>query len=566
MRPLTTAIAGFPLNFSRSLTLTLTLRGAIACVVAGVSVGLVGCDAGTSAADKQVRTDVASAQSATTPDGAIKALNEATRITGISASTSAVAKAALARTEFAQAMRIANQVARNEIDLHRLALEMEQLRALVETGNTMVASYQKHDPAGTVTKINAMIAKATGQGADGFWIDEGETKFLTQNALKQKISQLQQQEASLVAKVNELTSQRSAALEQGETLTRESLSQSGKESVETYNKGAAQRREAAARAIEIDQANSALVPVRADLAVAQGQLMVVDAAIAQLSGQVKQLNAGWAQVKEQIDAQLASSKRIVGDTSTQDQVSIAAKGVVFSNLAKSTSDLRESAVSLLNDASRHYGEAVTDADRLRQELQARTLDPALADAPEMVAWKAMLQTVDPVLYKVQQASALQALATLHAGRASVLAALDRLSKSVAPTLKTAGLTTPSELTDGPGDALARARAEAGESYKAASDLLAGVMEVPVTNTSPARLAYGKVGRATALYGLSQLAIASGDAATEASLIREAADVTSSITELPHSALPVFPERIRPKPVVAELAPAPTVEPAPAVEQ
>jgi len=545
------------------------LTRAVGMVV--LTFGLVaGCDSKSSSSDKQVRTQVSAAPNAQSNDAMISQLKAAADMTDASPGTAAIAKAALARAEFAQAMTLVNTVSMSQIELQRLAVEIEQARTSIDSGNTLVAAYTQLDPAVSVSKINAMIAAATGQGADGFWISEGDAKIPTLSALKQQISQFQQQEATLVAKLADLTQQRSTALDQGEQFTRKSLEQKGEESVKTYTEGSTQRRTAAGLAIEIDQANASLVPVRADLGVAKQQLEVVQQVVDQLASHVKSINTGWAAKREQIDAQAASIKRIAQGTGDKDDASITSKSAAFDKLAKTTSDVTDTAVSLLNDAARHYGEAAKLAETLKTDLKSRLSDPKNEKAPEAVAWNAALATIDPVLYKTQQAVALQTVGSVYAGRASTLATAERLSKALDATYKPAGLTVPAEFANVLPDPTTKARADAEEAYKAGGEILAGIVESS-PKTSPGRMASVKVERALGLFGRSQLAMATGDSTGAASLMSEAASITSQISEVPLSSLPELPAAIKPKPAPVEApapAPAPAVAPAPAapVEQ
>ncbi|HEY7086899.1 MAG TPA: hypothetical protein VH518_02350 [Tepidisphaeraceae bacterium] len=494
------------------------LRWRTATVVLLVGVLGVGCD--DSAADRKVREALRAAQdtaaaAAPSEEGdqaranARKLLETAAANTDASLGMRATAKAALAQSEFDAANRIIREIDRKEMELSRVAWETTQLALQVHTSGSAIAGYKLFDPKTVREAIATRIAEAQGGPDKPAWFTHGGATIPTLSAVKQDIARLEGEISQVQEQIKSLSDQRSHLLDDAEQAAAQADQQKGEAAVEIFKKSSDLRRQGGEKAIELDKLNAKVTRLQHELAISQSQQTVLNEVVTQFQEQAASLEASWKTIDDQIKSHQDLAQQILGtptgaQSSEQPQStagqSIADKAVALARLVTEIDKLRGEAETSLTSAAKHFEDAATAARDLNVELGKKISDPGNAGRPEQPAWKDLRSAVDPMQFRLQQASVQRVLGEFYASRAA--SAANRLSvrQSVEDAFKLAGLKVPEQIASGD---LAKDRQAAvglsDEAYKESDKLLSDIVDGTNEDLKP----MAHVSRALTLYGWAQ---------------------------------------------------------------
>ncbi len=531
-----------------------------------------GCDSKSGEADKAIKAGIdASAAAVANGGDGLAELEKAAGIQEASPATRAHAKALLAQAELDAANRILRQkfdqtgavnVDANEVKIAGLVGEITHTSQQIAAGNVLVAGYQKRDPKAERDAVQAKIEEAKGGAGKDAWFkqDKEPSTIPTLEAAKAKVAQLQGEISKNESQLKDLTDQRNAALQQADKLTQDSEGLRGTDAVKMYKDGAAARKNAGELAVQIDNTNAILDPLRADLKVAEGQQKAIETALAGFEAQIKQIDDSWAEVQKQADAQNTTAKALLSGG----EGSVTTKGTEMMALVDATKKLRAEAVDKLNNAATHFEEAAKAAEEIKQLVSAANSG---RDQSVAKALKTLQEILNPASYKLQAANAHLQLANLHASAASSLAARGKMVASLKSALSPGGMSVPSGLDDSSIDSeLKSERGLAETSFKTAEDMYLAAQDATSANDDIRVASY--IGRMTVLYGWSQLDAGAGNTEAAATHLKSARDARDQAKNLAAS-FPVLPEDLELQQAKAPTAPttepaaAPTTQPEPA---
>jgi hypothetical protein len=221
---------------------------------------------------------------------------------------------------------------------------------------------------------------------------------------------------------------------------------------------------------------------------------------------------------------------------------IAAKAKEMAELVKDADGKRKQAADLLTSSLSHYDGAISDAGRLRSELQKDINDPNARTLPQAEAWKSLSESLNPGGLNLQKANVQQMLAALHRDAAASLAARSRMLSVIGPTLEEGKIDVPAELMQPDIEKqLAAEQTAATEAYAATDALLKDEVVDKVTGSSPTDTIIrngGTVAQVIALFGQAQLHRAVGNDA-EAQKLADAARSTVQNGTVPAEEFPAY---------------------------
>jgi hypothetical protein len=544
---------------------------------ATVSSALVAGGCGSAEADQSVRNSITKSQQAQRKGGeegqkeAQQILEDAVKQTDASPASKAQAKAALGQLQLEAGRDTLRDSTHYEVEAGRLALQIAQLGSLVGRSNSLIEGYKKNDPQKVKDAINQRIVEAQGGADKPAWFTHEKTTIPTLSAVKQTISQLEGQIAQKTDAIKQLDQQRIQALEEAEKISKASANAKGQEAVDAFKKAADLRKKAADLAVQIDQGNVALNPLKGDLAVAQGQEKVLNNVIAQLKEQAQQLDASWQNVQSLISAQAKVATEIVGtpgatsapsdDLAASSGKSIAEKAAAMAHAAQQADDLRENAIASLREASKQFEDAKTSATALQQDIRTKQGD--FQGKPQDAAWKTELAILNPNTFELQRAVAQRLLGDALAARGTSLHARVQLADYLAPIFTQANLQLPEQLQSGD---MSKREQEAftlaDEAYNSADEALNTVAEG--SGTEDLKNA-ARIQRIFALYGRAH---ASKLAAQPQKADQYLAAAKQAVTDLqsqdPQVTIPPLPGELAALNIAPTTAPAaPTTAPSPA---
>jgi chromosome segregation ATPase len=500
-----------------------TASAVIASAIVGIGLMGGGCDAlegETARADRRAEQAIETSFTERQIGGqagrqaAHSALQQAAQQQEASPATRAHAKSLLAMSEAESAHHMLREVDRAEVEVVRLAWEIGRLGSQIALSNRLVEGYRLHEPAALREDIAQKVAAARGGPDQLVWIEHDQAQIPTLAAVRQEISRLEGELAQQQQQIEELTQQRTQVVEQAEQVSERLQQLEGRESVEAFAQGSELRKQATDLLTQIETVEAAVVPLERDLAIAQDQQRVLQRLIEELQVEGQRVEEGWAAIQAQIEVQQAIARTVLegGERpmpSGSDESpgldmteSITQKAQRLQELSDRLEQERSEVQNRLETAIRELDEAYRAAEELRRDLQLR-------EGPQRDAWRPVELVHNPMLYRLRQAYAEQALAALHAGRVSSLQARVDLVERLGPVLEESGLALPPALRNGQlRQRLQELRAQANEAYEQTDTRLEDVINAPVASQELRDAA--RVSRIFALYGWSHLALQGGE--------------------------------------------------------
>ncbi len=559
-------------------------------------VSLAGCDADSA---RTVRKGVEQAVfDAGIPDDAHQSA-AGTSLENIakSSSTSPAAKSQAAAMLAQQRVNVANELIQKidlaELKLGAVASQVDQLTVQLDSGNTLVTDYSKYDPAPARSQILAQIAEAQGTPEKLTWFTNNGVTIPTLSVVKQTISQQQSDLAKLEDEAKSLGDQRKVLLTEADAAAQSADSTKGDQSVNEFKRASDLKKKAAGLYTQLDQTKAKMVPIQHDLEVAQTQQGVLEDVVKQLNSQLSELDRGWKSIREQLDAQQALARQIVGSSGetaatsmaspaspattpavdgapsvesglTDSGATIAAKAATILKMATDIDKMRGEAQSNLDDAAKYYNDATKAAAELSGDLGQKMSAPANVNRPERLVWENLRSAIDPAAYKVREAAAQRMLGALYLSAATSLNNRINLAASVSPVIERAGASTPAELRP---DDLAKNATQAlnlaEAAYKNSDELLGLVIDGQTFDKSTRESAI--VERVLTLYGASQVAKLNANPKEAKAFLESAIQNRNEAAEA-NTYIPPLPAEMGTPPKAAALSTAPATEAAlPATE-
>lgn len=442
------------------------------------------------------------------------------------------------------------------LDISRLQGEIGQIASTLSVGNTLVAGYRMNNPSATRQIIRQRIAEAQGGPDKAVWIDTGKMPIPTQVAAKQKVSEFEGKVTAKKEQIDKLTNDRAAALTESDRLREAVDTLKGRAAVDAYAKASESRKKVSLISGDIDSAQGELAHLESDLGVAKGLLVVVESHIAGLQAQDRALATGFEAVSEKVSGQLEVSKRAVAGAGDAASASITGKADELAAKLDEASKLFTEAEASFKAAVTAYESAYNEANSFRQDIGTKLDLYRGKNEFEESQLSVLQRSVWPSLYRIQQGVSLSAVGDLHARRAAVLGAHDRLVGSLTAVLKAAGLEVPAKLkTDEP--AVAAARKAADEAFAASVNELDGAASTIQGQDPEKRRQASIISRVFVNYAWSQLKADAGDAAGAKEKLDEAIRLRDSVAAEADGKFPA------PLPSALALQPAATPPAAPA---
>jgi len=519
--------------------------------VCGAAIAM-GCD-DSHRADKRVQATIAQSRLARLqPDGAQKAqslLDKAAADSEASPATRAHVKSLVAHAMMDAAneaisnpgfdeKNLALGIAVGNREITRLMWEIAQVGQQIQISNNLVGSYAQFEPKEAKAKAAAEAAAVTGAADKPVWIGENATAIPTIAAAQQKVADLQDQIAKQQQAIDALQAQKKQASEQASQLQRQSETQKGQPSVDTFTQASALRKQATDTQTSIDVETNKLTRLQQDLALAQAQQTAVAAAKDQFDKFGAQLDTNWKGIQDQVGKQRAEATSLLSGSGP---ATINAKAARLAAQLDKTNVAYTQAEENLTNAIKNFQDAGRAATELSTSLR-QSMATLPGDNQMKKAMDQLIQVYNLNVFKLSEANATLSLADLESTKVQTLAERQRLAQQLQGVLKNAGLMLPRELDDSKvTEELKVAMQSAGGHYDDAQKLYEDVAEAGGTSDS-ARNA-GHAGRIYALYGRALLARATGDKSTADQKLTEAKAQRDAIAQEGKGAMVALPSEL-----------------------
>lgn len=416
--------------------------------------------------------------------------------------------------------------------------EIERLVARIAGENLAVTALKGLDPSGGSAPPLAAYQQAREKAAQDA------------DAAQKLIDKLTADIQAKEAEIKELEAKKTQHAAAASELLARSEQTTGKESVDLYSKGVAERRESLRLANTLGIAQTDLSRLNKALNEAQELKKSADAAAARALSQIEKIQETWKNVQAMIAQRQASAKAAL------ENAGVLAKADELANVLKEAQELRMNADKEFQAAATAFEEAARAANTLFGDLGVLLRDIAHQESPGRRAWSEISETCHPRVFRLMKARANYERGLLFAHHRTIIDNQQRLAAIMTAAFAAAGLTLPPDFarpTLGQ-ESLALAKSARECFLEADTDL----REIVEGDRNPSRRIEALTLRVGVLYGMYSLA------RDKASLDQARAALSELSREKGQGApLPQFPEELESGIVSRAAAPPASPPPTPA---
>lgn len=525
----------------RSLSRQHSMKLAVSAVLAGIGLFAIGCDE--RAADRKAISQFEKGdwKAAASEKDASPVVN-------------AIASGRAAEDQMAKALPAYRELVTNQI---LISDGMWYLSRLASTASHIQASagyLANYNPSAALALLDKTLQQVKGDGQGAWSPANVDVQMPTLSALNTRSNQLKDSIAEIERNIADLKQKQQAATESADKLMDQSKAQKGEKSLALFRQSADARKQATALTIQMDQAQSSLVPLQQELAVVQDQITVAGEAVNIMSGHRDNIEKSWRGITAQADQRAANVAAIFARGTPERPGTIAAQATRLSELLAKQDKLATTYEQQLQDANALAKQAVSSSEKAIKEAQSIKASGSNKAANPNELYKL---AVDPSTARYDQANIELSLGSHQAGRASLMATRAHVLQDVteiAAQLK-------QQLPEGLDAAAAKADAEklatgAADNLKSADALFGTVSEAPAAPAFTKRSA--TIGQMFASHSEALLATTQGDAAAAKQFFDQAKALRDRLAE-GGEPLPSLPPSLQGSAAPANPATTPAVE-------
>ena len=316
-------------------------------------------------------------------------------------------------------------ISRNINDIESLAMQIASLQASVDT-------LKSYDSSAQVQTLKAMQAQIAGSADRLTWMmpnpsasdRNGSVTSPTLFAVTQEIETLNGEIEKNQADAEAAHKLSAAKGADAETYLRRAEGELGDQQVSDTTAAASARRDAAIADSQAATLAVKLARLKADLDGATEKRTALEAAVKTLDDQINAQQTRWETISQQIQAQKkAEQDLIVASAGGGDQT---IDGLA-QDLAKAMLDaagLRDKINTDLNSVIPHLNNVIAQCNQLRGQWMADIREKQ--DDPDTVIWQQAEETLHPMYFNLEMASALEARASVAAAKTRIDLQIDRM--------------------------------------------------------------------------------------------------------------------------------------------
>ncbi|MDP9174633.1 MAG: hypothetical protein M3O30_12320 [Planctomycetota bacterium] len=340
---------------------------------------------------------------------------------------SLVVKGRAAQLRFERVELMLGDLRAKDLQVVQTINSIEQLAYQVAGAQSGIEAIKGYNPSAEISALQKQILDITGGPSQSEWTVPGtEIKAPTILALKTAIDQKTDEIARNQFDAANLKKISAAKIDQAETFQRKSEAETSDDRVKDVTQASNLRHEAAIADAQADTLAAKLLQLQAAQAAIQSRLAAVASTVDSLNVQIKALQGDWTDVQKQLDAQMQLERDLIGsdtlssapagDPGSDKSDTIADHARDLAALLTQTDDLRKSAAEELDKVIGDFRTASRQADTIRNDLSMRI--SSKPNDPDLPVWRDMMESLHPMNYRLREAAALQAQATVEASEAA----------------------------------------------------------------------------------------------------------------------------------------------------
>lgn len=451
-------------------------RSALVLAVAQIGwIGLAsGCDTAAAKSRREAEQTLKYSSGGAADSQALTTLSQSD---AVPAAVKASAKNLLAESEIDAARTKLRDVDLKEVQVIRLLGEIRSIAATVAANNAAAANYRALSTQASGTSKagwEKLAATVQGSGGESDWVGGEGAKIPALSAAEAHAAQVKGEIDKLQAQLDQMMAERQAAAQKAAGLFRQTDQAKGTQAVTLFTQAWQSQKAATDLGAKASAVQAKLVVLNQQLMLAQQQQKIAQGAVEELKKQAAQAVASADSLNKVADAQVALSKSLVSAAEPAEAAmpatapttaegsgevtaaaappaqgfglphrSLTAKAADLAALTQSIRTGRQEAITLINSAITHYGEAQNLAGGVIQSMQQAGSsqngpNPALTGLQD--AFHKSTNTL-------QIANARLLLASIQQDAAHSLAARQELATYAGDALKAAGVAAPTGLVD-----------------------------------------------------------------------------------------------------------------------
>jgi hypothetical protein len=406
---------------------------------------LAGCDTAEQQADQAAKTKVENAQSkymsvATPRDlDVVQGQFDSAAPAGVSDAMKLIVRGRAAEIRFERVQIMLADLRGKDLEIAQTIKDIEQLALQIAGAQSSIAALKSGDPATQIAELQKRTTEITGGPGQATWTVPGtEVSAPTIAALAAEIQDCNDKIATNKFESTNLKTKSAQLIDQAETLQRKSEAESADQRVADITAAAQARHDAAIGDAQVDTLAAQLAQLQTQAGTAAVRKSAVESSVAAIKSQIDALQGGWTSMQKQVDAQMKLQQGMIGtesgaaptpaaaaDATTNDAspnpsassinqkaVTLADRARNLAQLVKESTELRATVGTELDRLIADYTAAASQASTIRTALSSKAREkPADPDVP---IWKDMMDTLNPGYFRLQEAAATQARASLAA--------------------------------------------------------------------------------------------------------------------------------------------------------
>lgn len=406
-------------------------------VCAGV-LALSGCGSEASA-DRAARDAMAQADQARAQDSGLENLNKVQKTLddlagnpNLSDVMEVLVRSRQAQVRLERIMLMIADLRSQELAITRSINDIENLGMQVASAQASAQALTAYEPTGQIDKLKAQEAQITGSATQLTWqmpsptaSDPNATTALpTLWAVKHQIDTLTSQIQDNQSQTDAAHKLSAAKGDEAEQYLRRAEGELGDQQVNDTVHAATDRRDAALADSRATALANQLSRLQASLDQTKVQESALESAVASLDAQIQAQQDRWTNISQQIQGEQKVEADLVSGSSGDGGVTMDLLATNLASALQTAAKTREDVNDELNALIPQLQTVVTRCNQLRNTWKQD--ENTQQDSPDIVVWRQAEETLHPMYFNLQMASALEARASVAAAKARIDLMIERM--------------------------------------------------------------------------------------------------------------------------------------------
>ncbi|MGD0139578.1 MAG: hypothetical protein ABSD28_11920 [Tepidisphaeraceae bacterium] len=415
------------------------VSGFLAALVCAGFLSLIGCGSGEQQADHAARDAIAKADQ---DRAEARGLDDLNRIQtsydnlannhDLSTEMQILVRARQSQLRLERVMMMIAELRSQELLISRDINDIESLALQVAGMQASVDTLKSYDSSSQVQQLQAMQDQIAGSVDHLTWMMPNPTASNpTASVTSPTLFAVKHEIETLNAEIQQNQADTDAAHKLGaakgvdaETYLRKAEGESGDQQVSDTAAAANARRDAAIADSQAAMLAVKLERLKADLDGAAGQRTALEAAVKTLDDQINAQQTRWQTISQQIQAQKQAERDLIVAGADAQNVTIDALAQDLAKAMLDAAGLRDKIDTELNSVIPHLNSVIGQCNQLRGQWTADIREKQ--DDPDAIIWQQARETLHPMYFNLEMASALEARALVAAAKTRIDVEIDRM--------------------------------------------------------------------------------------------------------------------------------------------